>query len=138
MQTFLIITGIVAIIAGIYFILIKTGKIGDRDGDYIADDIEDAIDEGLYQVSKVKTKVNKKVKQVKTRVSKVIDELEDVGEEISDVLAAIKGKPTKSKLNTLTKQQLVDSAKKDHSVDLELATKKSTLVNKVYSLYSKK
>ena len=138
MQTFLIITGIVAIIAGIYFILIKTGKIGDRDGDYIADDIEDAIDEGLYQVSKVKTKVNKKVKQVKTRVNKVIDELEDVGEEISDVLAAIKGKPTKSKLNTLTKQQLVDSAKKDHSVDLELATKKSTLVNKVYSLYSKK
>jgi F0F1-type ATP synthase membrane subunit b/b' len=138
MQTFLIIIGIIAIIAGIYFVLIKLGKIGDRDGDYIADEIEDTIDDVKDEVNKAKRKVNKKVKQVKTRVSKVIDELEDVGEEISDVLAAIKGKPTKSKLNTLTKQQLVDSAKKDHSVDLELATKKSTLVNKVYSLYSKK
>ena len=138
MQTFLIIIGIVAIAAGIYFFLIKTGKIGDRDGDYIADDIEDAIDDVKDEVNKAKRKVNKTVKQVKTRVDKVIDELEHVGEEISDVFAAIKGKPTKSKLNALTKKQLVDSAKKDHSVDLELATKKSTLVNKVYSLYNKK
>jgi phage-related minor tail protein len=138
MQTFLIIIGIVAVIAGIYFILIKLGKIGDRDGDYIADEIEDTIDDVKDEVNKVKGKVNKTVKQVKTRVNKVIDELEDVGEELSDVLSAIKGKPTKSKLNTLTKQQLVDSAKKDHSVDLEFTTKKSTLVNKVYSLYSKK
>ena len=133
MQTFLIIIGIVAIAAGIYFFLIKTGKIGDRDGDYIADDIEDAIDDVKEEVNKAKAKVNKKVKAVKARVDNVIDELEDVGEEISDVLAAIKGK-----LNTLTKQQLVDSAKKDHSVELEIVTKKSTLVNKVYSLYNKK
>ena len=138
MQTFLIIIGIVAIAAGIYFFLIKTGKIGDRDGDYIADEIEDTIDDVKEVVNKAKRKVNKTVKTVKTRVNKVIDELEDVGEELSDVLAAIKGKPTKSKLNTLTKKQLVDSAKQDHSVDLEFATKKSTLVNKVYSLYSKK
>jgi len=138
MQTFLIIIGIIAIIAGIYFALIKTGKIGDRDGDYIADDIEDAIDDVKEEVNKAKAKVNKKVKAVKARVDNVIDELEDVGEEISDVLAAIKGKPTKSKLNALTKKQLVDSAKKDHSVELEIVTKKSTLVNKVYSLYNKK
>ena len=45
MQTLLIISGIIAIIAGIYFILIKTGKIEDKDGDYIADDIEDAIED---------------------------------------------------------------------------------------------
>jgi F0F1-type ATP synthase membrane subunit b/b' len=138
MITFLSIIGIVAIAAGIYFFLIKTGKIGDRDGDYIADGIEDTIDDVKDEVNKAKAKVNKKVKAVKTRVDNVIDELEDVGEEISDVLAAIKGKPTKSKLNALTKKQLIDSAKKDHSVELENATKKSTLVNKVYSLYSKK
>ena len=138
MQTFLIIVGIIAIIAGIYFILIKTGKIGDRDGDYIADGIEDTVDDVKDEVNKVKRKVNKTVKNVKNRVSNVQDELEDVFEELSDVLAAIKGKPTKSKLNSLTKQQLVDSAKKDHSVDLDITTKKSTLVNKVYSLYNKK
>ena len=138
MQTFLIITGIIAIIAGIYFVLIKTGKIGDRDGDYIADEIEDTIDDVKDEVNKAKRKVNKKVKQVKTRVNKVIDELEDVGEEISDVISAIKGKPTKSKLNSLTKQQLIDAAKQDHSTDFDLTVKKSTLVNKVYSLYNKK
>jgi len=138
MITFLSIIGIVAIAAGIYFFLIKTGKIGDRDGDYIADGIEDTIDDVKDEVNKAKAKVNKKVKAVKARVDNVIDELEDVGEEISDVLAAIKGKPTKSKLNALTKKQLIDSAQKDHSVELENATKKSTLVNKVYSLYNKK
>jgi Sec-independent protein translocase protein TatA len=127
MQTFLIIVGIIAIIAGIYFILIKTGKIGDRDGDFIADDIEDTVDG-----------IKKTIKDVKKRVSNVQDEFEDVLGEISDVLAAIKGKPTKSKLNTLTKKQLIDSAKKDHSVELDSTLKKSTLVNKVYSLYNKK
>ena len=138
MQTFLIIIGILAIIAGVYFILIKTGKIGDRDGDYIADGIEDTVDDVKDEVNKVKRKVNKTVKNVKNRVSNVQDELEDVFEELSDVLAAIKGKPTKSKLNALTKKQLVDSAKKDFSAELEYSTKKSTLVNKVYSLYNKK
>jgi len=36
------------------------------------------------------------------------------------------------------KQQLVDAAKKDHGTDLDISVKKSTLVNKVYSLYNKK
>ena len=138
MQTFLIILGIVAVAAGVYFFLIKTGKIGDRDGDYIADDIEDAIDDIKDEVNEAKAKVNKTVKQVKTRVNKVKDELEDVVEELSDVLSAIKGKPTKSKLNSLTKKQIVESDKNDFNADLEYSTKKSTLVNKVYTLYNKK
>ena len=149
MQTFLIILGLVAVAAGVYFFLIKTGKIGDRDGDLIADDIEDAyddikediedaIDDIKEEVNEAKAKVNKTVKQVKTRVNKVKDELEDVVEELSDVLSAIKGKPTKSKLNSLTKKQLVDSVKKDFDTDLDYSTKKSTLVNKVYGLYNKK
>ena len=138
MQTFLIITGIVAIAAGIYFILIKTGKIGDRDGDYIADDIEDTVDDIKKGVNKAKNKVNKTVKSVKTRVNKVQDELEDVVDELEDVWSAFKGKPTKSKLSGLTKVQLIEAAKKDHSVELDSSIKKSTLVNKVYSLYNKK
>lgn len=138
MQTFLIILGILVVIAGIYFFLIKTGKIEDKDGDLIADDIEDAIDDVKEGVNKAKRKVNKTVKSVKTRVKNVKDEIEDVVEELQDVAQAIKGKPTKSKLNSLTKQQLIDAAKQDHGADFDLSVKKSTLVNKVYSLYNKK
>ena len=134
MQTILIILGLLAIGAGVYFFLIKTGKIEDKDGDLIADDIEDAIED----VKEVADKVKKTVKTVKTRAKKVKAEIEDVVDELQDVVQAIKGKPTKSKLNSLTKKQLVDAAKQDHSTDLDISIKKSTLVNKVYSLYNKK
>ncbi len=134
MQTFLIILGIVVVIAGIYFFLIKTGKIADKDGDLIADDIEDAIDD----VKEVADKVKKTVKTVKTRAKKVKAEIEDVVDELQDVVQAIKGKPTKSKLNSLTKKELIEAAKQDHGADLDLSIKKSTLVNKVYSLYNNK
>ena len=131
MQTILIIIGLLAIAAGVGSVLIKKGKIKDSDGDFIPDVVEDKVDE-------VKGKVQKKVKAVKTRVKNVKDEIEDVVEELEDVFQAIKGKVTKSKLNSLTKQQLVDAAKKDHGTDLDVSVKKSTLVNKVYSLYNKK
>ena len=131
MQTILIIIGLLAIAAGVGYVLIKKGKIKDSDGDFIPDVVEDKVDE-------VKGKGQKKVKAVKTRVKNVKDEIEDVVEELEDVFQAIKGKVTKSKLNSLTKQQLVDAAKKDHGTDLDVSVKKSTLVNKVYSLYNKK
>jgi hypothetical protein len=131
MKTILVILGIGIIAAGVIYFLIKKGKIKDSDGDFIPDVVEDEVD-------KVKGKVQKKVKAVKTRVKNVKDEIEDVVEELGDVVSAIKGKVTKSKLNSLTKQQLVDAAKKDHKTDLDISVKKSTLVNKVYSLYNKK
>jgi len=131
MKAILIILALLAIGAGVVYFLIKKGKIKDEDGDFIPDVVEDKVDE-------VKTKVNKKVKAVKTRVNKVKEEVEDVVKEVHDVVSAIKGKPTKSKLNSLTKQQLVDSAKSDHGVELDVTVKKSTLVNKVYSIYNKK
>ena len=131
MQTILIIIGLLAIAAGVGYVLIKKGKIKDSDGDFIPDVVEDKVDE-------VKGKVQKKVKAVKTRVKNVKDEIEDVVEEVQDVVQAIKGKITKSKLNSLTKQQLIDAAKTDHNVELDVTVKKSTLVNKVYSLYNNK
>ena len=42
MKTILIILGILAVGAAVYFYFYKTGKINDRDGDYIPDEIEDA------------------------------------------------------------------------------------------------
>jgi len=129
MVTFLIILGLLVIGAGIYYALIKTGKIKDEDGDLIADVVEDKVED-------IKEDVQEVVKKTKTKVKKVKDEIEDVVEEVRDVVSAIKGKPTKSKLNSLTKQQLVDSAKADHGVELDASVKKSTLVNKVYSIYN--
>ena len=128
MQTILIILAILAIGAAVYYFgFYKQGKINDRDGDFIPDEIEDAVED-----------VKKVAKTVKRRAKKVKEELKDVAGELQDVIQAIKGKPTKSKLNSLTKQQLIDAAKKDHGADFDLTVKKSTLVNKVYSLYNKK
>ena len=131
MQTILIILGILAVGAGVYYFLIKTGKIKDEDGDLIADVVEDKVED-------IKEDVQATVKKAKARVKKVKAEINDVVEELGDVVSAIKGKPTKTKLNGLTKQQLVDSAKADHGVELDPSVKKSTLVNKVYSIYNKK
>lgn len=131
MTTFLVILGLLVVSAVVYFALIKSGKIEDKDGDLIADVVEDKVED-------IKEDVQEVVKKTKTRVKKVKKEVNDVVEELNDVVSAIKGKPTKSKLNSLTKQQLVDAAKTDHGVDLDISVKKSTLVNKVYTIYNKK
>lgn len=68
-------------------------------------------------------------------IGEIKNRVEDVIEELGDLVSVIKGIPTKGQLNKLTKQQLVDSAKADHGVDLDVKLKKSTLVNKVYSIY---
>ena len=128
MQTILIILAVIAVSAAVYYFgFYKQGKINDRDGDLIPDEIEDAVED----VKKVAKTVKRRAKQVKA-------ELKDVAGELQDVVQAIKGKPTKSKLNSLTKQQLIDATKKDHNIELDGSVKKSTLVNKVYSLYNKK
>lgn len=116
-----------ALAVGVTVYLVKKGKIKDSDGDLIPDAIEEKVEEAKEIVEETK----KRVKKVKKEVEEVIDE-------VQDVISAVKGKPTKSKLNSMTKQQLIDSAKADHGVELDGTMKKSTLVNKVYSLYNKK
>ncbi len=44
MSTILIILGIVAVGTAVYLYFYKTGKINDRDGDYIPDEVEDTVD----------------------------------------------------------------------------------------------
>ena len=121
MQTILIILALIAIAGGVGYILIKKGKIADSDGDFIPDVVEDKVDD-------IKEGVQKKVKAVKTRVKKVKEEIGDVVEELSDVVSAIKGKPTKTKLNKLTKKELVDSTKADHGEDLDISVDRKSVV----------
>ena len=110
---------VIAIIVALVVIGLAVGAIGtrqgwfkDADGDNIPDAVEDAV-------ADVKEKV------------------EDIKEEVVDVVRTIQGKPTKAKLNALTKKQLVDAAKADFGEDIDISLKKSNIVNKVYSLYNK-
>jgi len=99
--------------AGVIVFLIKRG---DQDGDGDVD-LKDIIISSKEVTEELQSKAA------------------DVLEEVSDVVSVITGKPTKSKLNTLTKKQLIDSAMADHGEELDIKSRKSVLVNKVYSLY---
>ena len=45
MTTFLIILGVLLVGAGVYYYFYKQGKINDRDGDLIHDEVEDAVED---------------------------------------------------------------------------------------------
>ena len=92
MNTILIILGILAIGAAVYFYFYKTGKINDRDGDYIPDEVEDAVDEGKAKVKKTVTKVKRRAKRVKEELSDVGDAIKEVGSQLKDVGQAAKGR----------------------------------------------
>mgnify|MGYP001605756677 CR=1 FL=1 len=68
-----------------YFGFYKKGKINDRDGDLIPDEIEDAVEE-------VKEEVKEVVKETKRRAKAVKTELKDVVDQVGDVVDAAKGK----------------------------------------------
>ena len=88
MNTILIILGILAIGAAVYFYFYKTGKINDRDGDYIPDEIEDAAD----KVKGAAKEVKRRAKNVKKEIKDVVEAAKEVGNQLGDVGAAAKGK----------------------------------------------
>ena len=92
MNTILIILGILAVGAAVYFYFYKTGKINDRDGDYIPDEIEDKADDVKEAVKEVKSKVKRRAKRVKEELSDVKDAIKEVGSQLKDVGQAAKGK----------------------------------------------
>jgi hypothetical protein len=108
-----------AIAAAIYF-LTKKGFIADRDGDNIPDAVED-------KVESVKA-------EAKARAAAVKEELGDVADAILGV-PVIEGKVTKTKLKTLSKDDLAILADKKFDVSFEDGITKTSLVNKIYSLY---
>ena len=92
MKAILIILGILAVGAAVYFYFYKTGKINDRDGDYIPDEVEDAVDESKAKVKKTVTKVKRRAKRVKEELSDVGDAIIEVGCQVKDVGQAAKGR----------------------------------------------
>ena len=81
MTTILIILGVLALGAGVYFYAIKTGKIEDADGDLIADDVEDVVKE-----------VKRRAKNVKNELKDVVEAAKELGNQMGDVGSAVKGK----------------------------------------------
>lgn len=100
MDTILIILGFLVVAVGIYyFAFYRQGKINDRDGDYIPDEVEDTIEEVKEKVEDIKEDVEKTVKEVKRRAKRVKEEVKDVitsakdtVDQVGDVVDAAKGK----------------------------------------------
>lgn len=76
MTTFLIILGVLAVGAGVYFYAIKTGKIEDADGDLIADEAEDLAKEVKRRAKNVKAELA----DVKKAAKELVDQAEDIVE----------------------------------------------------------
>jgi len=90
MSTTLIVLAVLAVAAGAYFLLIKKGKIEDKDGDFIADVVEDKVDS-------IKKEVKRRAKRVKEELKDVADAASDVVDQTKDIAAAVKGKPRKGR-----------------------------------------
>ena len=82
MNTILIILGLLVVAAGVYYYgFYQQGKINDRDGDFIPDEIEDTVKE-----------VKRRAKRVKQEVKDVVDAAKNVVDQADDVVQAAKGK----------------------------------------------
>tara|TARA_R110000782_G_scaffold84494_1_gene164759 strand:- start:18 stop:278 length:261 start_codon:yes stop_codon:yes gene_type:complete len=70
MVTICIILTLLVIVGAIYYFeFYKKGKINDRDGDYIPDEIEDTIED----VKKHAIEIKRRAKNVKTELKDVVD-----------------------------------------------------------------
>ena len=76
---------LLAVGAGVYYFgFYKRGKINDRDGDYIPDEIEDAAD----KVKGAAKEVKRRAKNVKKEIKDVVEAAKEVGNQLGDVGAA--------------------------------------------------
>lgn len=131
MKTILIIAAVLAAIAAAVYFLTKKGFIADRDGDNIPDAVEDKV-EDVKAAAKAKAKSAKA--EAKARAAAVKEELGDVADAILGI-PVIEGKVTKTKLKTLSKEELITLSDKKFDIELDSTLTKTNLVNKVYELY---
>ena len=80
---------VLVVIAGVYYFgFYKRGKINDADGDFIPDEVEEAVED----VKEAAKEVKRRAKRVKEEIKDVIDEAKDVADQVKDVVDAAKGK----------------------------------------------
>ena len=76
-----------------YFGFYKRGKINDRDGDFIPDEVEDTVED----VKEVVKETKRRAKAVKKELKDVADAAKEVINQAGDVAAAAKGKPRRGR-----------------------------------------
>jgi len=76
-----------------YFGFYKRGKINDRDGDLIPDEVEDAVED----VKEVVKETKRRVKAVKKEIKDVAVAAKEVINQAGDVVDAAKGKKRKGR-----------------------------------------
>lgn len=143
MNTSLFILGGIAILAGVIYYFMKSGKIADKDGDLIPDVVEDAVEDVKSTAKKVKSRAKRVVEEAKD----VAEAVKEVVEQSKDVVDAAKGKArkgrkvskvTKAHLRSLSIEELREKAKAELSLNFEESTAKTNIINKMYELYNKK
>ena len=88
LNTILVIIGVIAILAIGYYIVWKKGKINDRDGDMIPDEIEDAAD----KVKSAAKEVKRRGKNVKKELKDVVEAAKELGNQVGDISKAARGR----------------------------------------------
>jgi len=89
METILVILGLlVAALAVYYWGFYKKGKINDADGDFIPDEVEEAVE----KTKKVVKEVKRRGKRVKEEIKDVIEDVKEIASEVDDVVQAAKGR----------------------------------------------
>lgn len=85
-MSILTIVAILAFSAGVVYVLMKTGKIEDKDGNNIPDVVDNKVKE---------TKA--RVKRVKEEVADVVEAVKEVANQSKDIVDAAKGEKRKGK-----------------------------------------
>tara|TARA_R110000803_G_C11704313_1_gene285973 strand:+ start:172 stop:471 length:300 start_codon:yes stop_codon:yes gene_type:complete len=89
----LVVVVLVIAAAVYYFGFYKKGKINDRDGDYIPDEVEDTIED----VKAAAIEAKRRVKNVKEELKDVVVAAKELGNQVGDVAKAAKGKNRKGR-----------------------------------------
>ena len=94
--------GVVVLGGAAYFYAIKTGKIEDADGDLIADEVEEVIEDA----KEVAKEVKRRAKNVKAELGDVKKAAKELGDQLEDVVEAAKGNARKGRKLQLKREQL--------------------------------
>jgi F0F1-type ATP synthase membrane subunit b/b' len=92
-MSILTIMAVLTIFVGIVYVLMKTGKIEDKDGN----NIPDVVDNKVKKVKEVAKETKARVKRVKEEAADVIEAVKEVANQTKDIVDAAKGEKRKGK-----------------------------------------